>query len=300
MAAGPSSIGHSIGHSIHRPASAGLHTVPLFHAAWLFAAGILAANSLWLRPPLTLLALVLTAALCLLAAFRAPRSAWLPLALLWLLLGAWCAEMEPHPAPAPVLSSLSDGLLRTVEGTVVAANPIRAEPEPDAGRPAATIPAQRIDLHVVTIEEVNDSVDHQIPADGNLRITVRWPAAPPQALTPLQCGERIRADVRLLPPETYHDPGAWSRAAYLLDQGITASATVRLDRVQPIGSAPGLFLRCRLVALQHASTARLLALPPAMQRFPAPLRLSNDDVAMLAAMIPGRPHFPDALHAHRL
>jgi competence protein ComEC len=283
MAAGPSSIGHTIGHSLDRPASAGLHTVPLFHAAWLFAAGILAANSLWLRPPLTLLALALTAALCLLAAFRAPRSAWLPLALLWLLLGAWCAEMEPHSAPAPVLTSFSDGLLRTVEGTVIAVNPIRADAEPAA----ATIPAQRIDLHLATIEEVNDAVDRQIPADGNLRLTVRWPTAPPQALPPLQCGERIRADVRLLPPETYHDPGAWSRAAYLLDQGITASATVRIDRIQRLVPAPGLFLRCRLVTWQHAATARLLALPAAMQRFPAPLRLSYEDVAMLAAMIAG-------------
>ena len=79
----------------------GLAGVPLFHAAWLFAAGIVLASRLWLRPSLVLIALALIAALCCVAALRAQRIAWLPLAALWLLLGAWCAEMEPHPAPAP-------------------------------------------------------------------------------------------------------------------------------------------------------------------------------------------------------
>jgi competence protein ComEC len=70
------------------PAAAGFSAVPLFHAAWLFAAGIAATHWLWLRPSLVLVALALTAALCGLAALR---MVWLPLAVLWLLLGAWCA-----------------------------------------------------------------------------------------------------------------------------------------------------------------------------------------------------------------
>jgi len=39
------------------------------------------------------------------------------------MLGAWCAEMEP--APALTIAALSDGLLRTVEGTVIGARPVR-------------------------------------------------------------------------------------------------------------------------------------------------------------------------------
>ena len=100
-------------------ALAALGAVPLFHAAWLFAAGIAVTQALYLRPSLVLIAVALVAMLCGLAAFRAQRVVWLPLAVLWLLLGAWCAEMEPHPAPSPSLAALSDGLLRTVEGTVV-------------------------------------------------------------------------------------------------------------------------------------------------------------------------------------
>ena len=109
------------------------------------------AHWLWLRPSLVLVALALVAVLCVVAALRAQRIAWLPLAVLWLLLGAWCAEMEPHPAPAPALAALSDGLLRTVEGTVVDAGPVRGEIEQNLNdRPslpphahAATLAAHR-------------------------------------------------------------------------------------------------------------------------------------------------------------
>ncbi|MGB7547465.1 MAG: hypothetical protein WBM14_06940, partial [Terracidiphilus sp.] len=83
------------------PASAGLSlhasAVPLFHAAWLFAAGITLTQAVWLRPSFVLVALAPVAVLCCLAAFRAQRVAWLPIAALWCLLGVWCAEMAPQP-----------------------------------------------------------------------------------------------------------------------------------------------------------------------------------------------------------
>ena len=265
----------------------GLTGVPLFHTAWLFAAGIVVASRLWLRPSVALLALALAAVLCCVAALRAQRVVWVPLAILWLLLGAWCGEMEPWPAPAPELAALSDGLLRTVEGTVVDAGPVRTELEQNVGEASATAPSQRIDLRVATVEVVTDQSDAQAPASGGVRLTVRWPVDPAADAEPFRCGERVRPVVRMLPPETYHDPGVWSRADYLLDQGITSTATVAIDRVERLGQAPGVFLPCRVSGWQHGSTARLLALPAAMRRLPAPLRLSEDDAIMLAAMVAG-------------
>ncbi|MGD0903600.1 MAG: ComEC/Rec2 family competence protein [Terracidiphilus sp.] len=289
------------------PASASLSAVPLFHAAWLFAAGIAAAHWLWLRPSLVLVALLLIGVLCGFAAFRAQRIAWLPLAVLWLLLGAWCAEIEPQPAPSPALSALSDGLLRSVEGVVVDAGPVRGEIEQnlndsDSAEPAAAPqqqPSQRIDLRVSTLEVVTDTEDSQAPVAGGVRLTVRWPApaasnsaasrsagsGPP--VQPFHCGERLRAVVRLLPPEVYHDPGVWSRQDFLFDQGITSTATVSIDRVDRLGPSAGAFFACRISGLQHASSSRLLALPAAMRRLPAPLRLTQDDAIMLAAMVTG-------------
>ena len=278
--------------------SPGLSAVPLFHAAWLFAAGIAATHWLWLRPSLVLLALALVALLGGLTALRAKRISWLPLAVLWLLLGAWCAEMEPHPAPAPELATLSDGLMRTVEGTVVDAGPVRSEIEQnlndsdsaDAGAAAPERrPSQRIDLRVSSLEVVTDADDAQAPIAGGVRLTVRWPEQAAAGLLdqPFRCGEHISAVVRLLPPEVYHDPGVWSREDFLVDQGITSTATVSIDRVERVGPAPGSFIACRISGWQHASSARLLALPAAMRGLPVPLRLTQDDAVMLAAMVTG-------------
>jgi competence protein ComEC len=280
--------------------AAGFGAVPLFCAACLFAAGIGCARLIWLRPSLVLVALALAAALACLAARRALRIAWVPLAVLWLLLGEWCALMQPRPAPAPALATLSDDLLRTVEGTVVDTGPIRSETEMNVDEPAFESPSQRIDLRVSSVEEVTDAADAQIPVPGGVRLTVRWPATStlpawptPSLPQPFRCGERVRAVVRLLPPENYHDPGVWSRADYLLDQGITSTATVSIDRISRVGNTarlgptPGAYLACRVANWQHASTTRLLALPARMRALPAPLRLTPDDAAMLAAMIAG-------------
>jgi competence protein ComEC len=269
----------------------GLNAVPLFHAAWLFAGGIAASQALWLRPSLVLVALGLVAVVCGVAAFRAQRIVWLPLAVLWLLLGAWCAWMEPHPAPAPALAALSDNLLRTVEGTVVDAGPVRGETEQNLDEPAsaqqqAQLTSQRIDLRISSVEVVTDTEDVQAPVKGGVRLTVRWPQNPfiPQ---PFQCGERVRAVVRLLPPEVYHDPGVWSREEFLVEQGITSTATVGIERLERIGQAQGFFPGCRFSALQRATSTRLLALPVTMRRLPASLRLTQDDAIMLAAMVTG-------------
>jgi len=264
---------------------AGLTAVPLFHAAWLFAAGIALAGRVWLQPSVVLIALALIVVACVVAAYGAQRVAWLPLAALWLLLGAWCGEMEPHPAPAPALATLSDGLLRTVEGTVSDAGPVRTELEQNVEEASATSPSQRVDLRVESVEVVSEESDAQSPTGGGVRLTIRWPAGTRAQV--LACGDRVRADVRLLPPEIYHDPGVWSRADLLLDQGITSTATVAVDRVDRLGRAPGAFFSCRVRGWQHASAARLLALPAAMRNLPAPLRLSEDDAVMLSAMVAG-------------
>ena len=268
-----------------RPISA-QSAAPLFHASWLFALGIVAARCIWARPSFTLLADILAGGLCAAAAMRAPRIAWLPVALLWLLLGAWCAEMQPHPAPARPLDSLSDGLLRSVEGTIVNAGPVRRETEQNVDEPSMAEYAQRVDARVSSLEVVTDAEDAQEPVTGIVRLTVRWPqgAAAPQ---PLHCGERLRAAVRLLPPEIYRDPGVWSRTDYLLDRGITSSSSVKAADMRLLGSARAATVACRIASAQHATAARLLALPARMRRFPRALRLDPDDAAMLAAMVAG-------------
>jgi len=259
--------------------------VPLFHAAWLFAAGIALAQWYWLRPSWVLIALGAVALLCAVTAFRAQRVLWIPLAALWCLLGAWCAEMEPQPAPAPQIAALSDGLLRTLDGTVSATGPVRTETQTNVDEPSTSTESQRIDLRVDDLEFVSDSVDEQRPSPGGVRLTVRWPDGE-QAST-FGCGERIRATVRLSRPEVYNDAGTWNRAEYLLGQGITSTGSVEIAKVERLGVAPGRFFTCRIATLQHAAAQHLQGLPAVMRALPAPLQLSADDVAMLAAMTAG-------------
>lgn len=272
--------------SISVQSAAGLSAAPLFHAAWLFSLGIIAARYVWLRPSFDLLALLGLAVLCALAALHAQRIAWLPIAVLWLLLGAWCAEMQPQPAPARPLDALSDGLLRTVEGTVADTGPVRVDTDQNIDGPSITEPSQRVDVRVSSLEVVDDIEDAQRPATGKVRLTVRWPAGA-AAPIPLHCGERLRAVVRLLPPQVYRDPGVWSRADYLLNQDITSSSLVKAADVQLLGAATSASFSCRASAWQHSTAARLLALPARMQRLPRVLRLGADDAAMLAAMVAG-------------
>jgi competence protein ComEC len=264
-------------------------TAPLFHAAWLFTAGITLAHFVWLRPSLLLVLLAPTAVLCGISAFRAQRVTWICLAVLWCLLGAWCAEMEPHPVPSQPLASLSDGLLRTVEGIVVEARPIRTEPALNAEDGGQDQLTQRLDVRLATIETVDDAEDAQAPIQGTVRLTIRWLSteAGQAASQPFRCGQHIRAVGRLLLPEVYHDPGVWNRTDFLLDEGVTAIASVSADRVQVVGTPDPASFKCRLGTWQHAASSRLLSLPGTMRGLPTALRISEEDSAMLAAMVVG-------------
>ncbi|MGA2251239.1 ComEC/Rec2 family competence protein [Terracidiphilus sp.] len=260
---------------------------PLFHAAWLFSAGILLSRAIWLRPGILFTGLLIIMALCAWAAFSALRLRWLTLSALWILLGLWCAQMQPAPAPAPELLKASDKLLRTVEGAVTDVGMLRTEALQSETGTTSNTPSQRIDLRISSLEIVDDTHDAQQPESGGVRLTVRWPDAAETPPLTFHCGESIRAQVRLSPPELYRDPGTWSRQEYLLDQGITSTASVSIERVERLGAAPGNFFSCRLSQWQHESSARLLALPTATHSFPALLRLSDNDAILLTAMITG-------------
>lgn len=258
--------------------------IPLFHAAWLFALGIVIAHFTWLRPAYLLIAIAPAALLCALAALRAQRIRWLPLGLLWCLLGVWCAEMQPQAAPEPRIAALSDGLIRTVEGTIIDAAPVRAEREDNAEESNSVTPVQRLDLRLSTIEIVSDAADSQAPGAGAVRLSVKWPAGQ-QLPAGFRCGDRIRSDVRLTQPEIYRDPGAWNRSDYLLTLGITSTATVTADHLTVVGTESS--IACHVSGWQHTASTRILSLPSNMLSLPAFFRISDDDAAMLAAMVTG-------------
>ena len=203
------------------------------------------------------------AVLCGLAALRATAHR---LAVRWRLLvfmlGAWCALMEPHPAPAPALASLSDGLLRTVEGRSWMRGRCAARAQQRLPKTKRNLrrrthwTTQRIDLHVSSVE-VGDGYGGPAPmrraasaADGALAGRCAAQGGRRRHFTVVSTFARPSACCRL---RTYHDPGAWSREEYLLDQGITSTASVKIERVERLGVDNRRDVRaCRISGLQHA------------------------------------------------
>ncbi len=286
------------------PASA---FIPLFYAALLDYSGIALARYQYLRPSWLLLGLVPLTLLGIVTILRAPRLAWLPIAAVWISLGWWSAETEPQPAPNRTVAQLADGLLRTLEGTVTEAGPLRPkdlndsedrETDPSSNPDPVGLETQHIDLNLTAAEVVTDSYDEILPISSpesdSIRVTIAFPK---NGAPPILCGQRLRAVLRLTTPDSFHDPGIWNSAAWLESQRISATAT--LNPAQHDGTAPGSPLRliplgppqpsvaCWLNRTRNAASQRLQSLPELTASLPRFLRASPADAAMLTAVLTG-------------
>jgi competence protein ComEC len=294
--------------------SASAALIPLFYSALLFFTGIVIARCQYLRPGYLLAGLLPLAVVAVAAIRKTPRLTWLPIAAIWVTLGAWSAETEPAPAADPAILQLSDGLLRTVEGTVVDAGPVRNR-YPAGSSPAnlsttdlpledrdfkaaAEAPGeqmQRVDLQLKSAEWIGENSDVMLPVaqtgSARIRLSVLWPSRPTGTI---RCGQRLRAVVRLEPPDVFHDPGVWSRAAYLESQQVTASATI--SAIPREGAKPQLILldgpqkfslACLLNRARNSASNRLQSLPALTAQLPRLLRATQEDSAMLTALITG-------------
>ena len=286
--------------------------IPLFYAALLFLAGIVLAHHQYLRPGLLLAGLLPLGIVAALAIWKAPRLTLLPIGAIWLVLGIWSGETEPGPTSNPAIAQLSDGLLRTVEGTVTDSGPLHSREAGDEDSDSQESldktsgeQVQRVDLQLTAAEVVTDTSDTILPiAKGEaarLRLSILWPtnAASPDPASMIRCGQRLRAVIRILPPDTFHDPGVWSRTAYLEAQAISATASVAATRLD--GNQPRLTLlnqdspaalninsgACLLSQARNSASSRLQTLPTLTRRLPKALRASPEDAAMLTALLTG-------------
>lgn len=213
--------------------------------------------------------------------------------------GCWCAQMQPPIPRQAELLHFADGLSRTVRGVVLQVRPAEeinpdapqqpAEPwlaEPGAWEAESAALRTSVDLRVSAVEDVTPDVSSMQPVMGGVRLTLGG------GIPSLHCGDVIELPVRLREPDTYNDPGAWSESDQLLESGIGALASAGLGsrpaKVHVVGRAPGTWA-CRLRMAQTWASGRLEALvrSPGVQRLPRALRLSEEDGAMLAAMLFG-------------
>ncbi len=222
------------------------------------------------------------------------RTAILPLAAVWMVVGMWCAEVQPSPVPQTALQSYADGLSRQVRGRVIRLRelPPRQKAVDQDNDPAwwlekepGAADAVSVDLQVEDVEYLTPDISRMVPVPGGVRVTVLANAG---AVPDLKCGDVIEGPMRLKMPERYRDPGAWQYADYLLAQGLGFHATVKASKVTMLGEGAR-DLQCRVYAAQSWAADRISGYvrSGANRRLPAALLLTNDDAGMLNAMLFG-------------
>jgi competence protein ComEC len=89
--------------------------------------------------------------------------------------------------------------------------------------------------------------------------------------------------------ERFEDPDVWDGGAWLRQQGISALGSAHAGSVTVTATNERPPLRCWVHTLQQTASERLMeyADTPGQVRLPVALRLSQDDAAMLAAMLTG-------------
>ena len=133
-------------------------------------------------------------------------------------------------------------------------------------------------------------------ADGGVRLTVRWPAC--AGLSRFRCGERVRAVARLLPPEVIAIPVSGAAQDYLLDQGITSTASCveRIERIgrlasrtSPLGRwrAVAGSIRCRIERCAARGEHSPACVAGRDARIAGAIAPQQEDAVMLAAMVTG-------------
>ncbi|HEX3966775.1 MAG TPA: ComEC/Rec2 family competence protein [Edaphobacter sp.] len=269
------------------------------------------------QPAILLLIATVLLSLLTLASLRwSLRVGIVPLAVVWMAIGCWCAEIQPAPPTQQALASYADGLSRQLHGRVMRVRELPPQqnnsdrdheagwwPEKEADEEAAVTGALSVDLEVDSIEEVTPDISRMIPMTGGVRMNViadklSADGSAARALPRFKCGDVLEAPMRIKLAERYHDPGAWQYADYLLAQGIGAHASVRASKIS-LRNDPyaGMAARtdrapqwqCRIYAAQSWASGRVLDYvhSKANQRLPKVLRLSPDDAGMLNAMLFG-------------
>ncbi|MGC2212402.1 MAG: ComEC/Rec2 family competence protein [Silvibacterium sp.] len=248
--------------------------VPSLFAATCFATGILLSHLAWFLPGLLLLALLAAFATAAIASAHAPRAAWGATALVYMLLGVFCAEIAPAINPQRQLALLADNTQRTVEGEIIRLGPVRSV--------VSTTP-----FSDKTHEEHTQQVDVRLNSTGAARITLYAPVEQP--FPHLACNDEVRATLALHPEERYLDPGVWDASAYLHQQGIGALGSVNPQRFTVIATGRGRNLPCWLHFVEEAASSRLIdfAADPRNMRLPQFFRIDYEDATMLTAMLTG-------------
>jgi competence protein ComEC len=243
---------------------------PVLLAGFAFMGGVLLARHTW-RPEGLALWSIASIAICAVVLCLRMRKMAVAVSLLGVaIFGVLDAEVEQASHNnQPTLTAYANGLLYTITGTVVRSGSVR-EQEDRANS------FQSVDVALERIDRYGDV--HTPPTIVRVYVTA-------STGQPLVYGDRVRFSAQLREPQVFRDPGVWNRRAWLFDQGVTAIATVRRDKIAMLPGRGGSLIgrtrdRARRSLLSHIQSL-------ADGGAPRLWRLSKDDVALLEAMALG-------------
>lgn len=269
---------------------------PALLAAICFSAGDTLAQWYWVQPGHLLVSMVLCFAVTAIAIGWAERLAFGGVAVLLVLLGGFCAEVQPRPpittpltriaeqtpTPTPTTRRLGIPTTHWVEGTVIRTMPVRVidslAPYSDVMRREQS---QQIDVRVSSVDGT------QLPAAEGLRLTLYAPAE--AGFPTLRCNSGLRGAVEMHTEERFVDPGVWDATAWLHQQGVVALGSGHAADVTVTAANTRPAFACWVHGVQQAASQRLVSFAETGEtsRAPALLRLTSDDAAMLTAMLTG-------------
>jgi competence protein ComEC len=263
-----------------------------------FATGILCRQR-WQPPVHMILVCCTLLSVACVARTRTPRLAWFSTGAFWIALGWTASVLHPNVQDTSLLR-YADGLQRIAQVRVVSVHhlpPPPAQPEAPLDRrtdgpnslqvrDTARQATQVLEVQVLAIEDVSPEISRMTTLRGGAILTLYRRER--QAGLDVPCGARLRATVRLHAPQRYLDPGVWSYSEALRTRGIIAESSVDSATVH-IEDRTHIPARCRFADAQRWSSMRLsrLAQNPLVMRTLPVARLTQNDAAMLAAMLFG-------------
>lgn len=247
----------------------------MFWAAMAFAIGICIGKYAW-RPPSWWL-VAASSFLFAAAYFRNRRSAWSCVLVLvaFALCGALAIQISGTNEEEIWLGDNEDV---QVTGHVISDGAVR---NATAGL------HQQVDLETETIESENRT--QSVHTGIRLSIYARYAPensgldsshdADPGAIKPLSYGQRIRFSALLIMPRNFRNPGAFDYAAYLHDQGIAVTASVKYSEIEFLPGFSGSRIAYYLARIRRSIFDRIHLLWP------------EQDAALLDAMLLGEKSF---------
>lgn len=216
----------------------------MFWATLAFCGGIWIGERAW-RPPVWW---IVAAAVCLTAALfflnRRPRIASLVTLGAFVCLGAFAIQCRPGDDGVGGANSQASG----AEATITAHVKTEGNLEYDGHGSWR----QQLDLTTEQVESENQSQQVNFGVRVNVYSKVaesdesERPTLPEQGLSSstqpmrlLRYGERIRFVATLVAPRNFRNPGAFDYAGYLRDQGISATVSVKYEKIEVLPSFAG-------------------------------------------------------------